>query len=290
MKKKYGSVLLLLAITGAIYGCGGMDPVPADASAGGGCPAGRGPSMVLVKSDDSVSFCMDSTEVTKDQYDAFVASGERPATLRPACDANKDFKSPAECLAITPACTGPGCGKRPQVCIDYCDAEAFCAWSGKTLCGTANGKELTEKDLQSPWTTVWARACRGLTSPSDKGTTFSYGDTFEPETCNAPQRTGTGCKAAPDSCHPTEAGSLPNCQSRGAYQGIYDLTSNVGEFLFAVVKNSAGRDLAQWAPANYLTFSGNDVYGCLYNTGVGGGYALTDANEFTGFRCCATPK
>src|SRR5690349_9742791 len=38
-----------------------------------GCPSGRGPSMVRIDLA-GVSFCIDSTEVTRDQYTAFLES------------------------------------------------------------------------------------------------------------------------------------------------------------------------------------------------------------------------
>jgi len=97
------------------------------------CPAGRGPLMVEVAKDDGY-FCIDATEVTNAQYAAFLAAA--PSLPVPAaCASNADF---------TPTNDWPNADDPdlPVHYVDWCDADAFCRWSGKRLCAGFEGAAL----------------------------------------------------------------------------------------------------------------------------------------------------
>jgi len=53
-------------------------------SGAGGCGGLPGPAMVTIPLPSGDSFCIDSTEVTRADYHAFVAAGP-PLSLQPAC-------------------------------------------------------------------------------------------------------------------------------------------------------------------------------------------------------------
>lgn len=289
-------VALPLSVATAVA-CSGSTPPDSGgaATATPKCPSGRGPAMALIAQEGARTFCMDSTEVTRGQYRAFVASGEKPVPLREGCRSNASLEPDQACSTRERdlRCTGAECDQFPQACIDYCDAEAFCSWAGKSLCGTDEGKELTKDDVQGDWTPVWVRVCRGMTLPSGAGATlYPYGDAYEPSTCNTPDRAGTGCRASGTTCRPTAVGTLSECRSRGAYSGVYDLMGNVREFVFFVKRDTPAPtepELVQGAGGDYDVFVGKEVVGCHINKGAGGS-RLSDANSYTGFRCCAVPK
>jgi len=84
------------------------------------CPSGHGPVMVRVG-----TFCIDSTEVTSEQYNDFLLAG--PAALAP---------QPAECSWNVSYLPGggwvfdPSQPTLPIANVDWCDAYAFCRWAG----------------------------------------------------------------------------------------------------------------------------------------------------------------
>jgi formylglycine-generating enzyme required for sulfatase activity len=91
------------------------------------CPFGVGPSMVSLSSLQGTKFCIDATEVTQAQYAKFlIAVGSDAAPQASFCAFNDSY-APTSC--------GPGIfdpttkGDHPVVCVDWCDARAFCAWS-----------------------------------------------------------------------------------------------------------------------------------------------------------------
>ncbi len=118
-----------------------------------GCYAGtKGAAMVRVTWPDGRAFCVDQRAATQAEFAAFVAD-VRPAAkmagpplshpMGETCAAWVDPVVPASKLDQFPTC-----GKyydpvatpdRPMVCLDWCAAYAFCAWSGKRLCGHSGG-------------------------------------------------------------------------------------------------------------------------------------------------------
>jgi formylglycine-generating enzyme required for sulfatase activity len=147
------------------------------------CPGTGGPTMVRVPGG-----CIDSTEVTNRQYAEFLTA---PPNLppQPACAWSTTF---------TPGCSWPVASTRldnPVGCVNWCQAQAFCAWAGKRLCTTP----------------FWTSACThgGLHQ-------YPYGDTFEPGSCNV------------DSSGSWPVASHATCE--GGYPGIFDLSGNLFEW------------------------------------------------------------
>jgi sulfatase modifying factor 1 len=169
------------------------------------CPSGRGPSMVIVPCLSGGSYCIDSTEVSRAQYSAFLADAF-PLTGQPSsCAANTTYEPDPVCEA-QPEVTHEG--NHPQVCIDWCDAESFCRWAGKRLCA---GVWLEE----DPQTNEWYNACS-----AGGVNTYCFGSTWDPDACNGEDQ-GLGTTAP--------VGSLPSCQ--GGFLGLFDMSGNVSEWL-----------------------------------------------------------
>ncbi len=184
-----------------------------------GCPSGKGPAMVNL----SYGYCIDSTEVSQSQYQAFldaITAGYMPPTP-PRCDWNPTYSQPTDGWCVTQP-------NDPVACANWCDAYAFCEWAGKHLCGVVGGGGLPAVDAAvDPSTSAWAKACTANNSHD-----YSYGSTYEP-VCNVPERDGGGLDL--DATLPV--GSESMCQGP---PGVYDLVGNASEWIDACDENDAG--------------------------------------------------
>ena len=89
----------------------------------GACEQGLGPPAVRVE-----GVCVDSTEVTNAHYQAFLEQMPSAAAGPDVCDWNDSFVPQGWPLAT-------GTEDHPVGGVDWCDANAYCAWAGKRLCG-----------------------------------------------------------------------------------------------------------------------------------------------------------
>jgi sulfatase modifying factor 1 len=239
--------------TGGSNGVGGM----LDAS---GCPGRGGPSMVMLPE----GYCIDSTEVTRGQFEAWLATNP---SLPDASDADCGWKTSyagnPTCLGSSLVCQGSGCDGHPQVCVDWCDASAYCKSVGKRLCGMIGGGSNQVNDRNDASLSQWYNACssHGIDS-------YPYGNTHDPTACN---------DAASVS---VPVASLPTCQSPApGYQAVFDLVGNAGE----------------WEDS---CFAPGEMGGCILRGGAFdsaepcgmfafvGGYRHSTGPD-VGFRCCS---
>jgi formylglycine-generating enzyme required for sulfatase activity len=190
---------------------------------------------------DLGAFCIDSTEVTIAQYDVFLAEAKtKPPTQTTWCATNNaDFEKrvPSQ---IAPA--------NHPVLVDWCDARAFCAWSGKRLCGKIGGAAMSYNtpETKDPKASEHAFAC------TQGGTTVHpYGDVYDKFACNYAQPFPVGLKLKP-------VASFPGCTGQSApYDQVYDLVGNGTEWLDAC-------DLALTSPGPYCTLAREE---CAASTG-----------------------
>lgn len=114
------------------------------------CASSRGPSMIELMFGSN-SYCIDSTEVTNEQYAVFLADSNKPPP-HARCDFDTNY---------TPNCDGANSqgALDPVSCIDWCDAWAFCAWAGKRLCGRIGGGPNAPDTMDDPTKSQWFAAC-----------------------------------------------------------------------------------------------------------------------------------
>lgn len=220
------------------------------------CPStDRGPAMIR-----TASLCIDTTEVTNEQYEAFLASGFR---ADPAPDVPCDPEEPYEPTAGWP----PPQAKRqhPVTHVTWCAARAFCAWAGKRLCGkrfkSGAGGPLEVPLVGHPEHDEWSAACS-----NDGAFAYPYGNEFAGDACNGD---AYGVRDT------IIAGSLETCT---ATFGVHDLSGNVWE----------------WIDACETTGPGCYAHGGAFNSPAAeltcGAFlrAERDAGlDTVGFRCCA---
>lgn len=230
-----------------------------------GCPAGAeegglGPVMRRLPE----GFCIDTTEVTREQYEAWLATEPTPAGDGP-CTSNED---------ATPTCGWPpaGNGAHPVVCVDWCDAAAFCEAAGKRLCAGIGGGAYTFDDYADPARSEWQAACS-----SGGAHEYTYGDTLDTERCrdaDADVHTEWGT---------ADVGSFGACQSpEPGYAGVFDLSGHVAEWEAGCVDES---------PSGACRIRGGSYQHHGHGLRCAMGARLEWPRDRTaaavGFRCCA---
>lgn len=219
------------------------------------------------------TFDVDATEVTRAAYQAFLDAHVDPSKQQPLCLWNKDFS------VLQTGDQSTGCNlkfdpvtfpQRPVTCIDWCDAAAFCAWTGRHLCGRIGGGKLQDSEAGDPAKSQWHHACTQAGMHA-----YPYGDTYDPMKCNT---LGGGHGGVP-----VDTGSLPDCA--GGYPGIFDMSGNVEEW-----EDACGTGV----DPNDPTDDDCPVRGGAYWTDVGDSrcdglkyYPRRDGQSADwGFRCC----
>ncbi len=233
---------------------------PADPGSDPACAGTQPAAMVELPGGYSI----DRTEVTRCQYQAWLDTHPSLADQGKACTWNTTY---------VPRCGWPPgeAGDHPVVCVDWCDAYAYCKGVGKRLCGKIGGGPDEYDDDASE--SQWVKACT-----SGGVNTYAYGSSYDEAKCNGYHR---GIKST------AAAASQAGCQSSvSGYAGVYDLSGNVWEWEDSC-NNSTGA-------GNYCRLRGGAFLGwdpgllaCQY-TGPGDlvfprGYSYSHA----GFRCCS---
>ena len=267
--------------TGDAAGSAGTTATGGAAGNGGGCACGpleecwNGKLCVAKLVAMPGGYSIDATEVTRSQYEAWLQTG--PSTTGQVVECQSWNTTYA------PECGWPpqDKGTHPVVCVDWCDAYAYCEGVGKRLCGKIGGGANGYGDSDKADQSQWFAAC----SAGGKNS-YPYGGTYEPQTCNGVDNDATGCSANSTcggacACTTVEAGSLQGCQaSESGYAGVYDLSGNVLEWEDSCMSANGQYDLCHIRGGTYTS---DDYLAC----GTGAGLGRFNRFEDFGFRCCA---
>jgi sulfatase modifying factor 1 len=231
-----------------------------------GCPVTGGPSMVMLPE----GYCIDSTEVTRAQYQAWLDANPSTDGQISDCTWNTTFAPDATCMSDEYVCQGSGCENHPQVCVDWCDAYAYCQAVGKRLCGKIGSGSNGYSDSGNADLSQWYNACT-----SQGVNAFVYGNSFDRTACNGLDYPGTSLMTV-------TVGTLSTCQSSvPGYSGVYDLIGNVAEWEDSCDGTTGETDQCRTRGAS---FGASMIFlTCAYNSPA----PRNGSGEAAGIRCCS---
>jgi formylglycine-generating enzyme required for sulfatase activity len=208
-------------------------------------------------------YCIDSTEVTRSQYAAWLETNPPlPDPADAGCGWNTSF-TPAGVWLYEG--TSPN---NPVTQVDWCDAYAYCKAVGKRLCGKIGGGTNGYNDYANPALSQWFNACS-----SHGQYTYPYGNTYDATRCDGGDY-GVGPTTVP-------VATLGGCQSPDVgYAGVYDLSGNAAEWEDSC--ESPG-------PFVYCRQRGGSFGFNLADISCGDGFSeeRDGTSGQVGFRCCS---
>ena len=279
------TVIICTALWCLVPGCGssssGEEVTPlgdSGAESSVGCPSGEGPPMVRLS-----SFCIDSTEVTARQYDRFVQTVPKVEEQVDVCKWNSTF-APDQGGWCRHGTNDPEqYPDRPVVCIDWCDAYAYCHWAGKRLCGRIGGGPASYDNPGDPAVSEWMFACS-----SGGANVYPYGTTYDASACNTVDV--SKCANGYDGiCDPVNVGTMSSCQSsESGFGGVFDLCGNVVEWEDACSGSTGASDYCRFRGGALVTDQYKSKCAPIGISDSSG--AREDVGEALGFRCCANTQ
>lgn len=222
-----------------------------DACADVTAPAAGGSPLIKLTRTDDTCFFMDEHEVTNAQYAEFVA-GEHPAPP-PVCTWNEQYLDD-QCLEASSRVTSDG--DHPVVCVDQCDALAYCLSVDKELCRNSVTAPATAAEDD------WYSAC------SNQGDSeLPYGNNSTEGLCNW-QESGQGTTWA------VSVGT--QCENA---EGVRDLIGNVSEWVDACKRSLDADDECQTRGGSFIEQGPTCEDFSTPRRGM--------TADYLGFRCCA---
>ncbi len=260
--------------SGCTSSCAGKDVALVANSCSEGFLTGRrcDPAQCDPNTGDCITLDIDRTEVSMSAYAAWLGTSPDLAAQPKGCGWNTSFALDPGCLqegTDRVLCTSEGCNS-PVVCIDWCDAYAFCAAEGRRLCGRIGGGMNPRSESNAAGESEWFNGC------SAAGQFAWFSGSSVPGACtysgnaNAPYDVGTR-----DSCASPSPG----------YSSLRDMAGNVAEW-----EDSCDRP-AQNAEANAsdecLTRGGSYQDALAATACEATSARLRNTTAFDlGFRCC----
>lgn len=259
-------------VTGGSISVGGT--AVAGNSSVSSCPTASLPAPIMKPMPNG--YCIDSTEVTRAQYQAWLDTGPNPLTFGQnptACGWNQSFGPDETCMTVNPVCT-QNCGNHPVICIDWCDAFAYCKAVGRRLCGSIQGDANAFGNFASEAASQWYAACSsGGRHP------YPYGNTYEPSYCQSPTDSASTASSevmVHGSCHSNEPG----------YKEVYDLSGNVWEWEDSCSDDTQNA-LCRLRGGSFMYYGNGPTENADYASCTHGGQNFRTYVQYTvGFRCC----
>jgi sulfatase modifying factor 1 len=238
---------------GAGGGSGGTGGVTGAGGSPARCPSppSGDASMIGLPRPGGACAWIDAKEVTMGDFGQFLTTAPAPH-LPHACDGVADLGADGACLASVPSAGGD---LRPQVCVSWCQALAFCTGKGKRLCPGSFAR------FNDPAASVWQAACAN----GDAQTLYPYGNALEPGACNLG---GPALQAV---------GTRPDCHSGS---GVLDLLGNAEEWTDECQQDVGLDDVCKVRGGSFADDQGSTA------CDVSAALARGKSSPRTGFRCC----
>jgi sulfatase modifying factor 1 len=217
-------------------------------------------------------YCIDSTEVTRAQYAAWLAKSPSAGEQDGWCSWNTSFAPGSSCMSERYVCSaGSTCDQDPQICVDWCDAYAYCKAVNKRLCGKIGGGANAFDDYADASASQWFNAC----ASGEANDVYTYGNTYDAAAC-----------LGPESAPAQPVGSHPLCQSPvSGYGGIYDLTGNVWEWEDSCSGTTGSTDSCRQRGGSFG--GGISAQAGNQRCDESSSFARNSNRVNLGFRCCA---
>lgn len=231
--------------------------------------------MVAVPKPGGGIYCIDRYEVTNKDYGDFIASTPSTTGQIAACSFNTNFLPETGGSCTNPMYDPANRPKYPVVCVDWCDAKAYCAFAGKHLCGAIGGGSIASTSFADASKDEWYAACsKGGTQDTPYGA-YMDGHCIDVSSPN------------------TRAGPVGTTTCEGGYSALFDMSGNVAEWEDSCAASAGASDLCLVRGGSYIS-SDQSVPSALCNSGKPGmpkaGTARRDARSHEyGFRCCLDP-
>ena len=217
------------------------------------------------------AYCIDPTEVTIAQYDAFVAKATPKAVTFPTQCKYKNAES-----SFAPSPKPPGGPTTPVRNVDWCDAWAYCDSLDKRLCGAITASTSSKPpapfaQFDDPNVDQWRHACSYSASPA-----WPYGATADPARCATSDRVVDGGTASFVAVR-----SLTTCIGAPAeLNALYDMSGNVAEWEDSCTGTAGTTDVCRVRGGSFRDKASNAACGAATTRNRG------DRSDWVGFRCC----
>ncbi|MCC6898343.1 MAG: SUMF1/EgtB/PvdO family nonheme iron enzyme [Polyangiaceae bacterium] len=214
----------------------------------GACPG--------TKSVAAGGYGIDAVEVTNEAYATWLLTQPKPKLQSGACAGNTSYV-PSQGWPATD-------GKLPVTHVDFCDAQAYCRWARRRLCGKIGGGANAYADFAESSKSQWHHACTagGLRD-------YPYGASYVGSTCNGADY-GKGA--------PVAAGTAAACE--GGYPSLRDMSGNVWEWEDSCDATTGASDLCRIRGGSF------SQSGAALACGSDSSLARGDSGKSVGFRCC----
>jgi formylglycine-generating enzyme required for sulfatase activity len=137
------------------------------------CPPGMQP---VPKKTGGGSYCIDTTEVTYAQYQVFYSANPDNLNLPAGCPGSGSYPPSG---GEWPGQPGTKELLLPVSHVDWCDAVAYCLYSGKHLCGKVDGGSNVLADSTDASKSEWYNACS-----AQGASAYPYGAVYDNTKCD----------------------------------------------------------------------------------------------------------